>query len=149
MFLKFDRVRVNDGPETGNHGTVVSRDEGSDGEYCYGVKLDCHQDPIGFSEHELCHPRGMEIALPDLFAVAKMIANNGLDTDPKTRTKAYNAARAAIAKATTKGKWQLAEKEVFGSGPDCIKCGKDTSDGKVLEGLCNVCWKAVWLPVAP
>ena len=50
-FQERDRVRVKFGVDRGHYGTVVSVG-GDDGTY-YGVKLDCHDKLMGYSEYEL------------------------------------------------------------------------------------------------
>lgn len=50
-FKNFDRVRVRFGVDRGHYGTIISVG-GDDGTY-YGVKLDCHPEPVGYCEHEL------------------------------------------------------------------------------------------------
>jgi hypothetical protein len=46
-----NRVRVKFGADRGHYGVIVSSG-GDDGTY-YGVKLDCHDNPVGYSEYEL------------------------------------------------------------------------------------------------
>ena len=46
-----DRVRVKFGVDRGHYGTIRSSG-GDDGTY-YGVKLDCHDSEMGYSEYEL------------------------------------------------------------------------------------------------
>lgn len=46
-----DRVRVRFGVARGHYGTIIHVG-GDDGTY-YGVKLDCHPEPVGYSEYEL------------------------------------------------------------------------------------------------
>lgn len=50
-FKTTDRVRVKFGTDRGHYGTVISVG-GDDGTY-YGVKLDCHDKAMGYSEYEL------------------------------------------------------------------------------------------------
>jgi len=50
-FAVNDRVRIKFGCDRGHYGTVVSSG-GDDGTY-YGVKLDCHDAVMGYSEYEL------------------------------------------------------------------------------------------------
>ena len=50
-FKRFDRVRVRFGRDRGHYGTIRSVG-GDDGTY-YGVKLDCHDAEMGYSEYEL------------------------------------------------------------------------------------------------
>lgn len=50
-FKLFDRVRVRFGVDRGHYGTVASVG-GDDGTY-YGIKLDCHDKEVGYSDHEL------------------------------------------------------------------------------------------------
>lgn len=50
-FSRGDRVRVKFGVDRGHYGTIRSVG-GDDGTY-YGVKLDCHDAEMGYSEYEL------------------------------------------------------------------------------------------------
>lgn len=50
-FKVHDRVRIKFGRDRGHYGTVTSSG-GDDGTY-YGVKLDCHDAEVGYSEYEL------------------------------------------------------------------------------------------------
>ena len=45
------RVRIKFGVDRGHYGTIVHLG-GTSGPY-YGVKLDCHDRPVGYSEYEL------------------------------------------------------------------------------------------------
>lgn len=51
LFSVHDRVRVKCGRDRGHYGTITHVG-GDDGTY-YGVKLDCHDSEMGFSEYEL------------------------------------------------------------------------------------------------
>jgi len=54
-FTVSDRVRIKFGRDRGHYGTIVSKG-GDDGTY-YGVKLDCHDKEVGYSEYELDHAK--------------------------------------------------------------------------------------------
>lgn len=45
------RVRIKFGVDRGHYGTIIYLG-GTSGPY-YGVKLDCHDRPVGYSEYEL------------------------------------------------------------------------------------------------
>lgn len=51
LFCEMDRVRVKAGRDAGHYGTITHVG-GDDGTY-YGVKLDCHDKEVGYSEYEL------------------------------------------------------------------------------------------------
>ncbi len=51
LFCEGDRVRVKHGIDAGHYGTITHIG-GDDGTY-YGVKLDCHDKEVGYSEYEL------------------------------------------------------------------------------------------------
>jgi hypothetical protein len=75
-FSKLDRVRVKAGcgRDSGQYGTITAIG-GDDGTY-YGVKLDCHDAEMGFSEYEL------ENANPDEPAWVSRFANGNADISP-------------------------------------------------------------------
>lgn len=51
QFKRGDRVRVKFGVDRGHYGTI--RNVGGDDGTYYGVKLDCHDAEMGYSEYEL------------------------------------------------------------------------------------------------
>jgi hypothetical protein len=73
-FIKGDRVRVKIGPDRGHYGTI-RHVGGDDGTY-YGVKLDCHEPEVGYSEYEL------EQANPDEPAWLTRFAKGKSDCSP-------------------------------------------------------------------
>ena len=46
-----ERVRIKFGVDRGHYGTIIHLG-GETGPY-YGVKMDCHDRPVGYSENEL------------------------------------------------------------------------------------------------
>ena len=68
-FCKMDRVRVKVGRDAGHFGTITHIG-GDDGTY-YGVKLDCHDKEMGFSECELEQANPDEPAWVTRFAAGK------------------------------------------------------------------------------
>jgi len=74
LFCKMDRVRVKAGRDAGHYGTITHVG-GDDGTY-YGVKLDCHDQEMGFSEYEL------EQANPDEPAWVTRFAKGKADCSP-------------------------------------------------------------------
>lgn len=53
LFAEYDRVKVRNGMgrDAGHYGTIIHVG-GDDGTY-YGVKLDCYENAVGYSEYEL------------------------------------------------------------------------------------------------
>lgn len=74
LFCEMDRVRVKFGRDAGHYGTITHVG-GDDGTY-YGVKLDCHDKEMGFSEYEL------EQANPDEPAWVTRFAKGKADCSP-------------------------------------------------------------------
>ena len=74
LFCEMDRVRVKAGRDAGHYGTITHVG-GDDGTY-YGVKLDCHDREMGFSEYEL------EPANPDEPAWVTRFAKGKADCSP-------------------------------------------------------------------
>jgi len=74
LFAEMDRVRVKFGRDRGHYGTI-KHVGGDDGTY-YGVKLDCHDKEMGFSEYEL------EQANPDEPAWVTRFAKGKADCSP-------------------------------------------------------------------
>ena len=74
QFSVHDRVRVKCGRDRGHYGTITHVG-GDDGTY-YGVKLDCHDSEMGFSEYEL------EQANPDEPAWVSRFAKGKADISP-------------------------------------------------------------------
>jgi len=66
LFCVYDRIRVKAGRDAGHYGTITHVG-GDDGTY-YGVKLDCHDREVGYSEYELDHARLDEPAWVTRFA---------------------------------------------------------------------------------
>lgn len=73
-FCEMDRVRVKAGRDAGHYGTITHVG-GDDGTY-YGVKLDCHDKEVGYSEYEL------EQANPDEPAWVTRFAKGKADCSP-------------------------------------------------------------------
>jgi hypothetical protein len=69
LFSEEDRVRVKRGRDAGHYGTITHVG-GDDGTY-YGVKLDCHDKVMGFSEYELEQANSDEPAWVTRFAKGK------------------------------------------------------------------------------
>jgi len=74
LFCEMDRVRVKFGADRGHYGTI-RHVGGEDGTY-YGVKLDCHDKEVGYSEYEL------EQANPDEPAWVTRFAKGKADCSP-------------------------------------------------------------------
>lgn len=74
LFAEMDRVRVKFGRDAGHYGTITHVG-GDDGTY-YGVKLDCHDKDVGYSEYEL------EQANPDEPAWVTRFSNGNTDMSP-------------------------------------------------------------------
>lgn len=74
LFCEMDRVRVKFGRDAGHYGTITHVG-GDDGTY-YGVKLDCHDKEVGYSEYEL------EQANPDEPAWVTRFAKGKADCSP-------------------------------------------------------------------
>lgn len=74
LFCEMDRVRVKSGRDAGHYGTITHVG-GDDGTY-YGVKLDCHDKEVGYSEYEL------EQANPDEPAWVTRFAKGKADCSP-------------------------------------------------------------------
>lgn len=74
LFREMDRVRVKYGRDAGHYGTITHVG-GDDGTY-YGVKLDCHDKEVGYSEYEL------EQANPDEPAWVTRFAKGKADCSP-------------------------------------------------------------------
>lgn len=74
LFCEMDRVRVKAGRDAGHYGTITHVG-GDDGTY-YGVKLDCHDKELGYSEYEL------EQANPDEPAWVTRFAKGKADCSP-------------------------------------------------------------------
>jgi len=69
LFCEMDRVRVKFGRDAGHYGTITHVG-GVDGTY-YGVKLDCHDKEVGYSEYELEQANSDEPAWVTRFAKGK------------------------------------------------------------------------------
>jgi hypothetical protein len=69
LFCVDDRVRVKAGRDAGHYGTI-KHVGGDDGTY-YGVKLDCHDKEVGYSEYELEQANSDEPAWVTRFAKGK------------------------------------------------------------------------------
>jgi hypothetical protein len=69
LFCEGDRVRVKHGRDAGHYGTITHVG-GDDGTY-YGVKLDCHDREVGYSEYELEQANLNEPAWVTRFAKGK------------------------------------------------------------------------------
>ena len=74
LFAEGDRVRVKHGPDAGHYATITHVG-GDDGTY-YGIKLDCYEKEVGYSDYEL------EQANPDEPAWVTRFAKGKADCSP-------------------------------------------------------------------